>query len=170
MTSQEVELLKIDGILSGLLYEQKKRLSRLGRNGCWSQWLRQHKIPRGTADRLTMEHVEFFGLEHEVPRRVRVEPLEGNVCLAACRTGDKFELTLKTPRSKMIFLRCLADRFGFEVDLELDGSVRLSTPPPLNEEEFDNTVPPVMTTAEDGTEVPVDYELQETHEEEGAFL
>jgi len=91
--------------------------------------LRQHKFPWDCGPS-NDGACRVFGLEHEVPR-VCESSAEGNVCLAACRTGDKFELTLKTPRSKMIFLRCLADRFGFEVDLELDGSVRLSTPPPL---------------------------------------
>jgi hypothetical protein len=161
MVSQEAELLKIDGVLSGLFYDQKRRLSRLGRNGGWSKWLKQNKIPRSTADRLVLEHVEFFGLQHELPHREQIEPLEGNVCLAACRTSDKFEQTLKTPRSKMMFLRCLADRFGFEVDVEPDGSVRLSTPSPVNDEDFDCTVPNVMTIAKDGAVVPVNYDLQD---------
>jgi hypothetical protein len=37
----------------------------------------------------------------------------------------------------MMFLTCLADRFGLGVDFNEDGSVRLSTPPPVSEENID---------------------------------
>lgn len=161
MTSQETELSRIDGVLSGLMYEQKKRLSRLGRNGGWSKWLAQHKIPRATADRLCMEHVEFFGLQHELATRERPEPLEGNISLAACRTSDKFENMLKSPRSRMLFMSALADRFGLRVDFGTDGSFRLSTPPPEKPEDIDNRVPNVMRIDDSGNVVPVDYELRD---------
>jgi hypothetical protein len=161
MSGQQAELSRMDGVLSGLLYEQKKRLSRLGRNGGWSKWLSQHKIPRATADRLVLEHVEFFGLQHELPHRERVEPLQANVCLAACRTSEKFEQMLKSPKSRMVFLRCLADRFGLGVDLELDGSVRLSLSPPISEENIDYRVPNIIEVQQDGTVKPVNYELRD---------
>lgn len=170
MSGQQTELSRIDGILSGLLFQQKKRLSRLGRRGAWCGWLRQHKIPRATADRLAMEHVEFFGLQHEVPHRERDEPLDGNVCVAACRTSEKVEQKLKTPRSRLLFLRCLADRLGLAVDLDLDGSVRLSTPPPVSEEDIDYRVPNVIEMQHDGTMRPVNYELKEAEGAEGSVF
>ena len=115
-----------------------------------------------------MEHVEFFGLQHELPHRERDEPLQGNVCLAACRTSEKFEQTLKTPWSRRVFLRCLADRLGLGVDLALDGSVRLFTPPPPVD--VDNPanymVPPIIEMQSDGTFKPINYELKEAEEEE----
>jgi pentose-5-phosphate-3-epimerase len=67
-----------------------------------------------------------------------------------------------------VFLRCLADRFGLEVNLELDGSVRLYTLPPIREEDIDCTVPNVIQIANDGSVVPVDYELK--NEEEDSVL
>jgi hypothetical protein len=161
MTSQETELSRIDGVLSGLMYEQKKRLSRLGRNGGWSKWLAQHKIPRATADRLCMEHVEFFGLQHELATRERPEPLEGNISLAACRTSDRLEQMLKSPRSRMMFLSGLADRFGIAVDFGEGGSVRLSIPPPEKAEDIDYRVPNVAQIDANGKLVPVDCELRE---------
>ena len=159
MTTQEAELSRIDGILSGLLYDQKKRLSRLGRNGGWSRWLEQHKIPRPTADRLVMEHVQFFGLENELPKRERPEPLEGNISLAACRVSDRHEQMLKSPRSRMLFMSALADRFGLSVEFGTDGSVRLSTPPPEKPEDIDYRVPNIAQVDEEGKLVPVNYEL-----------
>jgi len=164
MAGQEAEISRIDGILSGLMFEQKKRLSRLGRNGGWSAWLKQHKIPRATADRLVMEHVEFFGLQHELPQRERPEPLEGNISSAAYRVSDRHEQMLKTPRSRMMFLSCLADRLGVSVDFGEDGSIRLSTPPPEKPENIDYRVPNVIQADESGKPVPVNYELKEEQE------
>jgi hypothetical protein len=170
MTGLQAELSRMDGVLSGLLYEQKKKLSRQGRNGAWSGWLRQNKIPRATADRLVLEHVEFFGLEHELPHRERAEPLLGNVSIAACRTSEKHEQMLKTPRSKMMFVTCLADRLGLAVDYNSDGSYRLSTPPLINEEDIDCRVPNVMQITDDGAAAPVDYELREAEGVEDSVL
>jgi hypothetical protein len=159
MTGLQAELSRMDGVLSGLFYDQKKRLSRLGRNGAWCGWLRQSKIPRSTADRLVLEHVEFFGLQHELPQRERPEPLEANISLAANRVSDRHEQMLKSPRSRFMFLTCLADRLGLAVDFGEDGSVRLSTPPPVNEADIDYRVPNVIQIADDGSVVPVNYEL-----------
>ena len=161
MAGQEAEISRIDGILSGLLFEQKKRLSRLGRNGGWSKWLSQHKIPRSTADRLVMEHVEFFGLQHELPQRERLEPLEGNISQAAYRVSDRHEQMLKSPRSRMMFLTCLADRLGVSVEFGEEGTIRLSTPPPEKPEDIDYRVPNVMQITDEGKAVPVDYELRD---------
>ena len=165
MAGLQAEVSRIDGVLSGLLYDQKKRLSRQGRSGCWSRWLKQSRIPRATADRLCMEHVEFFGLQHELPRRERPEPLEGNVSQAACRVSDRHEQMLKSPRSRIMFLSCLADRFGLGVDFNEDGSVRLSTPPPVSEENIDYIVPNVIEVQQDGTIRPVNYELRDEKED-----
>ena len=161
MASQEAELARIDGILSGHLHSQKKRLSRQGRNGRWSAWLQAHKIPRATADRLVMEHVEFFGLQTELSQRERPEPLEGRVSQAACRVSDRHEQMLKSLRSRMIFMTCLADRLGLTVDLNGDGSIRLSTPPPEKPEDIDYRVPNIIQIDGSGNVVPVDYELAE---------
>ncbi len=170
MSGQQAELSRLDGVLSGLLYEQKKKLSRQGRSGGWSRWLKAHKISRATADRLVLEHVEFFGLQHELPHRERDEPLDGNVSVAACRTSERVEQKLKTPWSRMVFLRCLADRFGLRADLDLDGSVRLSLSPPVSEEEIDYRVPNVIQMADDGSVVPVDYELKAEENESNSPL
>jgi hypothetical protein len=161
MTGLQAEVSRIDGVISGLFFEQKQRLSRLGRNGGWSKWLKRHNIPRSTADRLVMEHVEFFGLQHELPKRERPEPLLGNITIAACRVSDKHEQMLKSTRSKIVFLSCLADRLGLEVDTDFNGSVRLSAPSPEKPEDIDYRVPNVIQIDNSGKLMPVNYELQE---------
>ncbi len=161
MTGLQAEVSRIDGVISGLFFEQKQRLSRQGRNGAWSGWLRQNNIPRSTADRLVLEHVEFFGLQNELPHRERAEPLLGNISIAACRTSDKFDQMLKSTRSKIVFLSCLADRLGLEVDTDFNASVRLFAPSPEKPEDIDCRVPNVMQITDDGLVVPINYELQD---------
>lgn len=112
-----------------------------------------------------MEHVEFFGLHHELPRRERSEPLEGNISQAACRVSDRHEQMLKSSRSRILFLSCLADRLGLAVDYSKDGSISLSTPPPDKPEDIYYRVPNVIQIADDGTVIPVNYELSDDNGE-----
>ena len=157
----EADMLKWDAELAELLFRMKQRLSRLGRNGQWSLWLRQQKISRTTADRLVAQYAESHGLSDELRHREVVEPLQGNVCLAAIRTSKRLKNMLKTPLSRMIFIRCLADRFGLGVDLAEDGTVLLSLLPPSNEADISYRVPSVIEVQDDGSIKPVDYELKD---------
>ncbi|WP_109485410.1 hypothetical protein [Occallatibacter savannae] len=159
MAAQEAELAKLDGVLSGLLFQMKKRLSRLGRNGGWSKWLQQERIPRSLADRLCLEHAEFFNLGHELSHRKEREPLEGNLCQAAHRSADRLENLLKSSKSKMTYLRVLADRLGLAVEYDdtLD-SVRLAIPSP---QETVGAAPAIIEMQPDGSVRPVNHELRE---------
>lgn len=156
----ETEMLKFDAELVELLFRMKQKVSRLGRNGQWSRWLRQQRIQRSTADRLVAQYAEANGQTDQLHRRDASEPLEGNVCLAASRAAKRLKNMLSTPKSRVTFVRALADRFGFSVDFGDNGSLRLSTPPPTSDREIDYRVPNVMQIADDGTAVPVDYELR----------
>lgn len=160
----EREMLEFDATLAELLFRRKQMLCRLGRNGQWSRWLKQQRISRSTADRLVAQYAESHGLGDELRHRDIVEPLQGNVCLAASRTAKRLKNMLSTPRSRMIFLRSLADSFGLGVELNGDGSVLLSPSPPCDEKEFSDRVPNVMQVLDDGSVVPVDYELRDEEE------
>jgi hypothetical protein len=60
----------------------------------------------------------------------------------------------------MTFVQVLADLFDLQVDWEV-GAVRLSIPPPEDEEKWKNVVvPSVMVIGEDGVVAPVSYELK----------
>ena len=161
----EREMLEFDATLGELLFRRKQMLCRLGRNGQWSLWLRQQRISRSTADRLVAQYAASYGLTDELHQRNIAEPLEGNVCSAAQRTYKRLKNMLSTPRSRLMFLTCLADSFGLGVDSELDGSVRLSTPPPVGEEDIDYWVPNVIEVQQDGTIRPVNYELRDEKED-----
>src|ERR1022692_2552823 len=85
-----------------LLFRRKQMLSRLGRNGQWSSWLRQQRISRSTADRLVLQYAESHGLTDDLRHREIAEPLEGNVCSAAQRTYKRLKNMLSTPRSRLM--------------------------------------------------------------------
>jgi hypothetical protein len=157
----EIEMLRLDAELAELLFRMKQKLSRLGRGGQWSRWLKQQRISRSTADRLVAQYAEAHGLAAELRHRGMAEPLEGNVCLAANRAFKRLKNMLSTTRSRMIFLKALAYRFDIQVDMDIDGSVRLSTPPPANEDELSKFVPHVMQIDDNGRVTPVSYELRE---------
>jgi hypothetical protein len=161
----EVEVKKHDAILGDLFYRMKRKLSKLGRDGGWSQWLKQRRIPRATADRLVLEHAEFFWLADELPHRERNEPLEGNVSQAAYRTSDRLENVLTSPKSRMMFVRCLADLLGLDVEFGEANSVRLTIPPPVDESDITDFAPNIIHVSDDGKVVPVNYELRDDEED-----
>jgi hypothetical protein len=164
----EMEMLKFDAELAELLYRRKQMLSRLGRNGQWSLWLRQQKISRSTADRLVAQYAVAHGLSDELRHREIIEPLQGNVCLAAHRVFKRLKNMLKTPRSRLVFIRVLADLFQLTVDWEdRADSVRVSIPPPVDENDLTSCrVPNVMEIGADGEPKPVDYELKDENRED----
>jgi hypothetical protein len=159
----EMEMLKFDAELAELLFRRKQMLSRLGRNGQWSLWLRQQRISRSTGDRLVAQYAESHGLSDELRHREIIEPLQGNISLTAHRVCRRLKNMLRTPRSRMIFVSVLADLFGLTVDLEggVD-SARVSIPLPADENDLTSCrVPNVMEMGTDGKPRPVDYELKE---------
>lgn len=163
----EREMLEMESELAELLFRRKQMLCRFGRNGQWSLWLRQQKISRSTADRLVGQYAESHGLAAELQHRDIAEPLEGNVCLAAIRVFKRLKNMLSSPRSQMIFLRCLADRFGLGVEFGEDGSTQLSLSRPANEGNISDKVPNVIQVLDNGSVMPVDYELRNDSRSDG---
>jgi hypothetical protein len=110
---------------------------------------------------LVLEYAEFFGLKEELPHREQGEPLEGNICQAAYRTSDRLENMLRSPKSRMTFVRCLADLLGFDVEYGEGESVRLTVPSPVKDEDIEHKVPNVIQVDANGKLVPTNYELKE---------
>jgi hypothetical protein len=164
MNTQRAEMLKVEAVLGELLYRMKRKLCRLGRDGTWSTWLKQQEISRSTADRLVLDYAETHGLSDELPHR-QGEPLEGNICVAAHRTSDRLDNLLKSPRSRMTFVKVLADLFGLKVEWEDDGA-RLSLPRQYDDDN-PNTylMPNVIEMLPDGRPKPVNYALRDEEED-----
>jgi len=55
-TRTKKEVAKARRELAAHLFQMKSLLARTGRGGQWSSFLRQHKIPRATADRYALAH------------------------------------------------------------------------------------------------------------------
>ena len=163
---QKAEMSKIDAVLGELLYRMKRKLCRLGRNGTWSTWLKQQKISRSTADRLVLEYAETHGLSDDFPHR-EGEPQEGNICVAAQRTVDRLENMLRSPDSRMTYVKVLASLFGLRVDWEVDGA-RLSLPRQFDDDPDTYLMPNTIEMQPDGSPRPVDYELR-NEEEDSVF-
>lgn len=160
MNINKDDMLKSDEVLGELFFRQKRKLCHLGRGGGWYQWLKENRISRSVADRLALEFAEYYGVAHELEHRTTADPIEGHICQRAHRTAERLTKFLVSPRSRMTFVQVLADLFDLRVDLEV-GAVRLSIPPPEDEEKWKNVVVPnVMVLREDGVPLPVNYELR----------
>lgn len=157
----EREMLEFDAVLAELLFRRKQTLCQYGRGGKWSDWLRQQRISRSTADRLVAQYAETHGLGDELRHREIVEPLRPTIGVAALRAFRRVKKMLITPRSRMTFLSCLADQFGLGIEVKEDGSMLLSLSPPSNEKGFSDRVPNVIQILDDGSVVPHDYRLRD---------
>lgn len=165
MSVYKDEMLDSDAVLGELFFRQKHKLCRAGRSGGWHQWLKQNRISRSVADRLALEFAEYYGMADELEHRNVAAPTEGHIFQRARRTADYLTKSLPSPRSRMTFLQVLADLLDLQANWE-DGAVRLSIPPPEDEEKWKNVVvPPVMIIGENGHPVPVDYELKSAETE-----
>jgi hypothetical protein len=164
INAQKAEMLKVDAVLGELLCRMKKKLCRLGRQGGWSAWLEQQRISRSTADRLVLGYAESHGLRDEFTHR-EGEPLEGNICVAAHRTSDRLENMLKTPKSRMTFVKVLADLLGLKVEWEDDGAL-LRLPRQFDDDNPDTyLMPNIIEMQPDGRARPVNYELRDEEED-----
>ncbi|WP_162601762.1 hypothetical protein [Occallatibacter savannae] len=163
MATLQAEIMKREAVLGDLLHRKKQQLCKLGRNGRWSAWLEQSKIPRSTADRLVIDHAEFFGLKEELNHRSESDPHDGTISQAARRTTDRLGHTLRSPRSRLTFLKCLGDLLGLEVENGGDESVKMSFT--VLPGETSEVVPPIIEMQEDGSVRPINYELRDDGEE-----
>ena len=71
INAQKAEVKAKDARLGEMLYTMKTVLSKPGRAGGWSSWLRERGIPRATADRLVSDAAKKLGIElpHEAIQR-----------------------------------------------------------------------------------------------------
>lgn len=74
------DLAEVRRQLAEELYRMKSLLARTGRSGLWSSFLRRHKIPRTTADRLASSHeASLKSASGNCPSDAISEPMEVQV-------------------------------------------------------------------------------------------
>jgi len=114
------ELKAIRERLSKRLYEMKLLLSRPGRCGQWSPWLKERHISRATADRLVQRFAATlpgFETPHEAISALPIDAAEE----LAKGLWPSLKKVLRTNESVIQFIACVADISGVHHEKCPDG-------------------------------------------------
>src|ERR1700691_4904977 len=93
------ELRHIRVKLGERLHELKQVLARAGRDGQWSAFLRAHKIPRATADRLVGHYEQSINPDTNLLSEAVSEPTEEDVQRLFLSILPKLQRTLRSRQS-----------------------------------------------------------------------
>jgi hypothetical protein len=140
--SEQYRQRSVANSLGQLLHKMKSLLAMPGRMGRWSGWLKEHKIPRASADRWVNRYIEAFHLSSESPHEQIQEPTEFDICKLFAAVWPRCEKTLTTPRSHYDFLRCYLFRSGLKYDFSERGILLYEPglePAPASTEHDDTT-------------------------------
>jgi hypothetical protein len=101
----------VNASLGQMLYNLKAILSRPGRNGQWSAWLKENGIARATADRLVVRFARSIATKPNCLSESTIpEPTEVEIGRLVAAVWDKIEKKLTTPSSLYNFFCCLSGR------------------------------------------------------------
>jgi hypothetical protein len=90
------------------LSEMKQVLAKPGRNGQWSSFLKEHKIPRGTADRLVQKYERTLSTHANCLTEQLAEPTEEEIQKLFFKVFPKLRWVLRTPQSVYRFIDLLS--------------------------------------------------------------
>jgi hypothetical protein len=107
------ELRAIRAMLGEQLCRMKDVLAKPGRDGQWSGFLREHRIPRATADRLVACHERFLNPDANRPIEADSEPTEDEVKKIFTSVWRKLRRTLRSRQSLLLFIDLLTSQFKF---------------------------------------------------------
>lgn len=97
--------------LGKYLAEMKQMLARPGRNGQWSTFLKEHQIPRATADRLVQKQLRSLNPQANCLGEAISEPTEEEIQKLFFKVFPKLRRVLRTPQSVYHFLDLLTLSF-----------------------------------------------------------
>ena len=101
------ELRSIRTKLGEQLCRMKEVLACPGRDGQWSSFLREHRIPRATADRLVARHLQSLNPEASRLSEAIYEPTEEQVQKLFTSVWPKLRRVLSTPQNLYRFIDLL---------------------------------------------------------------
>jgi hypothetical protein len=161
VTSKELRLLRAR--LAQRLCEMKTLLARPGRGGEWRGWLRQHGIPRSSADRLVARYAETLCTDtgEELPTGAIPEPAMPTAeKLAAAVWSSSLRKVLVTGESVFQFLASIAQISGIPHE-QRDEGLMIFNPVPVPEaaDEATASAPaagPAPQPAQGGNAVPAE--------------
>jgi hypothetical protein len=105
------EICAIRAKLGEQLSEMKTMLAIPGRDGQWSGFLREHNIPRATADRLVARHERSLDPEANRPSEANSEPSENEVETLFKSILPRLRRTLRSRQSFDLFVHLLTSQF-----------------------------------------------------------
>lgn len=147
INNQKVDMRSMDATLSEMLYTMKAVLSKPGRGGGWSAWLKKRSIPRATADRLVARYAHSVNPDKRLNESIPDEPTETELGKLASGVWGRVESKLPTGRSRYNFIRCLVGLAGVGYQYTESG-VLLQDPDHVGEHESQPAAPaPDMATA-----------------------
>jgi hypothetical protein len=105
VTNQELRTIRAK--LGEQLSEMKLILSKPGRDGQWSGFLRERNIPRATADRLVERHLRSLNPDENCATEELSEPTEEEIKKLFAAVWPKLRRTLRSRQSVDLFVRLL---------------------------------------------------------------
>jgi hypothetical protein len=125
-TREELRAIRVK--LGERLHDMKKMLASPGRDGQWSGFLREHNIPRASADRLVIRHERRLNPNINRLIEANPEPTDEDVRKLFAAVWPKLRRTLRSPQSLAMFIDLLTSHYeGVEAtDREI-----LALAPPL---------------------------------------
>jgi hypothetical protein len=114
----KAELHEIRLKLGEHLHEMKKLLAAPGRDGQWSGFLREHNIPRATADRLVARHQRSIDPDANLLTEPIPEPTEKEVETLFKSILPKLRRTLRSRQSFDLFMHLLTSHYECDSEAE----------------------------------------------------
>ena len=112
--------------LGKLLFHLKQVLAKPGRDGRWSSFLKERKIPRATADRLVARHQRSLDPDGNRLTEATSEPTEEEIQRLLAKVLPKLRRVLRTPASAYRVVDLLSGSFeGLERRVTEEGFVVL---------------------------------------------
>jgi len=105
------ELRTIRAELGEQLHKLKQVLAQPGRGGQWSGFLREHKIPRATGDRLVERHLRSLNPNVNCVTEQISEPTEEDVQKLFNAVWPQLQSTLRSRESLGVFIDLLKSKF-----------------------------------------------------------
>ena len=110
------------------LTEMKQVLARPGRNGRWSTFLKEHQIPRATADRLVQKYMRSIYPHANCLTEQLAEPTEEEIQKILFKVLRKLRPVLRTPQSVYRFVDLLTLSCGGTVRRVTEEGILLIKP------------------------------------------
>jgi hypothetical protein len=108
-TKEELRTIRLK--LGEQLWRLKQVLACPGRDGQWSAFLREHKIPRASADRLVQRHMQLINPPANCINEADSEPTDNEIQILFKSISPRLQRTLRTPASVYSFIALLISSY-----------------------------------------------------------